>query len=73
MRILVGSVMNVDLIKESLLNMEQVKLTYEGKKGLNMVFSCQTDNEKATLRLIKDHLKTIPELGGTFYNVSISA
>lgn len=71
MKILVGSVMKVDLIKEKLLSMEEVKLTYEGKNGLNMVFSCESDNEKATLRAVKDHLKTVPELGGVFYNVSI--
>lgn len=71
MKVLVGSVMHTDLIKEELLKMEDIKLTYVGKQGLNMVFTCDEENEKATYRKVKDHLKTLPQLGGVFYNVTV--
>lgn len=71
MKILVGSVSHKDLIKETLLNLEKVKLTYEGNKGLNMVFTCDETDEKATYRIVKDSLKALPELGGLFFNVTI--
>lgn len=73
MKILVGSVMHQDLIKETLVNFDKVSLTYEGKKGLNMIFSCNETNEKATYRLVKDRLKELPKLGGLFFNVTIES
>ena len=70
MRILVGTVSKADVIKDAILAMD-IPFTYEGKKGLQMIFTCETDDEKATLRKVKDELKTIPELGGLFYNIYI--
>ncbi|MEG0329726.1 MAG: hypothetical protein RR537_08555 [Longicatena sp.] len=72
MKILVGSVMKADIIKATILDMKELSFTYEGKKGLNMIFSCESENEKQDLRLVKDKLKTVPELGGLFYNVSLN-
>lgn len=71
MKILVGSVNKTEEIKNAILDMEDIIFTFEGKNGLNMVFSCNETDEKATLRIVKDKLKTLPELGGLFYNVSI--
>ena len=46
-------------------------LTYQGKKGLQMVFDCASvEDEKIILRKVKDELKQLPELGGIFYNVT---
>lgn len=63
--------MKADIIKESILSIKEVNFTYEGKRGLNMIFSCESKDDKGTLRLVKDTLKTVPELGGLFYNVSL--
>lgn len=71
MKILVGSVMHTDLIKEELLKMEDIKLEYQGKRGLNMVFTCNETDDKAIYRKVKDHLKELPELGGVFFNVLV--
>lgn len=70
MKILVGTVSKADVIKDAILSMD-ISFTYEGKRGLQMVFSCETTDEKGTLRKVKDKLKTIPELGGLFYNLYI--
>ena len=70
MKILVGTVSKADVIKVAILSMD-IPFTYEGKKGLQMIFTCESTNEKATLRQVKDKLKTIPELGGLFYNVTL--
>ena len=54
----------------SVLSMD-LPLTYQGKKGLQMVFDCASDeDEKIILRKVKDELKQLPELGGIFYNVT---
>ncbi len=71
MKILVGSVSHTDLIKDTLLALDKVQLKYEGKKGLNMIFTCDEVDEKATYRIVKDTLKALPELGGLFFNVTI--
>lgn len=71
MNIIVGSVMKAELIKETILAIESIPFTYVGKRGMNMIFSCESKDEKQTLRFVKDKLKEIPELGGLFYNVSI--
>lgn len=71
MKIFVGSVAKTEEIKNAILNMEEISFTYEGKRGLNMVFACEETDEKATLRKVKDMLKGLPELGGLFYNVSV--
>lgn len=70
MKILVGTVANADLIKQTILEIEDIQYQYEGKNGLNMVFSCNEPNDKVAVRRIKDALKALPELGGTFYNVT---
>lgn len=70
MDILVGSVMKTEEIKNAILALEEYTFTYEGKKGLNMVFHCNSDDEKVVIRYVKDALKLLPELGGIFYNVS---
>lgn len=71
MKIFVGSVNKTEEIKHAILTMEEISFKFEGKHGLNMVFVCDEQDEKATLRKVKDMLKTVPELGGLFYNVSI--
>lgn len=71
MKILVGSVLKADVIEDTMLSIESIKFVYEGKQGLNMVFSCDCVDEKATVRLVKDILKERDELGGLFYNVSV--
>lgn len=71
MKLFVGSVSKTEEIKNAILAMEDIKFTYEGKNGLNMIFVCNEPDEKATLRKVKDMLKTLPELGGVFYNASI--
>lgn len=70
MKILVGSIAKVEEIKTAILEIEEIKYTYEGKQGLNMVFVCDETNKKIAERIIKDKLKTLPELGGIFYNVT---
>ena len=71
MNIMIGSVAKTEEIKEAVLNMEDIKFSYEGKHGLNMNFTCAESDEKAVLRRVKDELKAMPELGGLFYNVSV--
>ena len=57
-------------IKLAVLSMD-LPLIYQGKKGLQMVFDCASDeDEKIILRKVKDELKQLPELGGIFYNVT---
>lgn len=70
MNILVGSIAKVEEIKNAILEIEEIKYTYEGKRGLNMVFHCDEPNKKIAERIVKDKLKTLPELGGIFYNVT---
>lgn len=70
MKTLVGSVAHTELIKNTILSIDEPSFVYEGKKGLNMVFSCPDGDEKVIVRKVKDTLKSLPELGGVFYNVS---
>lgn len=70
MKILVGSVMKSDIMKDAILAISEPVFTFEGKRGMNMVFSCVDGDEKAVVRLVKDTLKEMEELGGLFYNVS---
>ena len=70
MRIAVGSVMKAELIKDTILKIEEVTFKYEGKRGMNMMFQYDGMEEKQALRLVKDRLKEVEELGGLFYNVS---
>ena len=70
MKLLIGSVTKCEEIKQAVLSME-LPLTYQGKKGLQMVFDCTSDeDEKIILRKVKDELKQLPGLGGIFYNVT---
>ena len=66
MKLLIGSVTKCEEIKQAVLSME-LPLTYQGKKGLQMV---SDEDEKIILRKVKDELKQLPELGGIFYNVT---
>lgn len=70
MKVLVGSVAKTEEMKEAILAITEIHYTYEGKQGLNMVFSCAETNKKIAERKIKDALKSMPELGGIFYNVT---
>lgn len=70
MKLLIGSVTKCDEIKQAVLSME-LPVSYQGKKGLQMVFDCTSDeDEKIILRKVKNELKKLPELGGIFYNVT---
>lgn len=70
MEILVGSIAKTEEIKAAILEIEEIKYTYVGKRGLNMVFRCDEPNKKIAERKVKDKLKTLPDLGGVFYNVT---
>ena len=52
MKILVGSVAHTELIKNTLLSIDEPSFVYEGKKGLNMVFSCPDGDEKVIVRKV---------------------
>ena len=70
MKLLIGSVTKCEEIKLAVLSMD-LPLIYQGKKGLQMVFDCASDeDEKIILRKVKDELKQLPELDGIFYNVT---
>ena len=69
MKLLIGSVTKCEEIKQAVLSMD-LPLTYQGKKGLQMVFDCASDEDEIILRKVKDELKQLPELGGIFYNVT---
>lgn len=70
MKVLVGSVAKTEEIKNAILEIEEIHYEYQGKNGLNMVFHCDEPNKKIAERKIKDKLKSMPELGGIFYNVT---
>lgn len=71
MKVFVGSITHCEDIQEAILAITEITYTYEGKQGLNMVFACEEPNEKRAVRVIKDKLKTLPQLGGVFYNVTV--
>ena len=57
MKLLIGSVTKCEEIKQAVLSMD-LPLTYQGKKGLQMVFDCASDeDEKIILRKVKDEIE----------------
>ena len=41
MKVFVGSITHCEDIQEAILTITEITYTYEGKQGLNMVFSCE--------------------------------
>ena len=70
MKVIVSSAMRAKEMKETLLEFDKIKLTFESQKGIQMIFNCEEADKEETVSIIKSYLKSLPEFGGIFFNVS---